>query len=364
MFSTGSSFAQQPAGPSLEAQLRFTKVNVDEEIEVTFVFYNGEMTTFEKPDFSEFKLLIGPMQSSSRTTTTEHGVEVTRQKLSMTYMLKAKHKGIYEIGKAKAKTADGREYYSQPVRIEVVSTNEAIERATNYPTIEKDMFGFLSGVNNQNSPYIIATGPLFYHKWAAAPRTPGALVKDITAITDKSGASEILGIYLWDSTKPRIYIGTKDTGHVLEKLAHLYAGYGNGQYYTRIGTIGSFMFGENAGTLRSVRDYYLGFENMKPWLTSQGRDTVQPRKLHYTWIFSKKARRDAFNNLVAQKGYAIDSLAQQAMGYDKSVIFYLVTISQTVKLEDKELWRKADELLDIAESLGATFAGMTVERDK
>ena len=364
LFSTGNSFAQQSACPSLEAQVRFTKVNLYEEIEVTFVFYNGEISQFEKPDFGELKLLRGPMQSTSRSMTTEHGVEVTRQKMSMAYMLKAKHKGIYEIGKAKAKAADGETYYSQPVRIEVVDNSEEIERTANYPMLEKEMTDFAVRAFDEKTPYIVATGPLFYHSGMAPKRTPGALVREVKAAIGNSEGLQEMGVYIWDSTKPRIYLGMKDTNHIQEKLARLYARYGDGQYYTKIATIGTFMFGENAGTLRSVRDYYLGFEHMKPWLISQGRDTVQPRKLHYTWIFSRKTGRDAFNNLVAQKGYAIDSLARQAMGYDKSVTFYSVTISQTVNLEDKELGRKADELLEIAESLGATFAGMTVERDK
>jgi hypothetical protein len=376
-------YAQQAADKlRLETRVRFTKVSIDEEIEVAFVFHGGELKAFDKPDLSDFIIVRGPMQSTSRMTTMEHGVEETKMSVTMTYMLKAPKTGVFKIGKAKAKTADGGVYYSQSVDIEVAGKNEVIERTGNYPSLEKDMNGFLSRTVDMEAPYLIATGPLFYHKGAKPKKTPAALMKDVKSAL--SGISQVqeIGIYVWDSTKPRVYIGMKDTSHAQEVLAQLYAGYGDGQYYTKIDTRGSFIFGESAGTLRGMRDYYLGFENMKPWLLNQGRDTLMPRRLYYTWIFTHKANRDAFNNRVAMRGYAIDSLHEEGMKYDRSanlgagayrmpmnggdraVIFYSVTISQVTELKDEVMWRKADQLLEIAESLEATFGGMTVEKDK
>lgn len=352
------------AQPRLETQLKYTKVHLDESIHVTFVFHDGELGTFDKPDLQNFKIVSGPMQSSTRSTTIEHGVEVNKSSVRMSYVLKAPHKGVYEIGRAKATTKDGNTYYSDPVKVEVAGNNEEIERTANYPMLENDMTGFMSKAMNVQADYVVATGPLFYHKGAKVQRNPAALMKDILAAAGGSHKAEELAIYLWDSTKPRLYITMDDTSDVLQQLARLYAGYGDGQYFTKVATRGSFVFGESPGTISRIRDYYLGFENMKPWLVSQGRDTTQPRVLHYTWIFSRKNSRDVFNNRVAQLGYAIDSLNEEAVKYDKTVIFYSVTISKRTELKDEVMWRKADELLDIAESLEASFSSMTVEKDK
>lgn len=364
LFTMFHAYAQQTDDkPHLETQVRFAKVALNEDIEVSFVFYGSGVETLDKPDLKEFEIVRGPLQSSSQSMTVEQGVEVKRESLKMTYMLRAKHKGMHEIGKAKAVTKDGKVYYSEPLKIEVTGEIEVAERDGNYPRVETDMGSFLTWSMDNETRYVVATGPLFYHGGAKPQRGPGALTRDIRAAL--AGVSTIteLVTYVWNTNKPRIYIGLKDTSHVLEHLSALYAGYGDAKYFTSVKTIEEYIFGESAATLGSVSQYYQGFENMKSWLGSEGKDTVNPRKITFTWIFSSKVSRDAFNNRVAMIGYAIDSMNEAAVKYDKPVTFYSVTISHTVELKNEVMWRKADELLEIAESLNGSFNGMTIAKD-
>jgi len=85
--------------------------------EVTFTLENGEGSNFEPPSFKDFVVASGP--SRSQSTTIVNG-EVSR-KMSFTYTLKPRRKGIFNIGSAFIKV-DGETYKTKALRIEVVES--------------------------------------------------------------------------------------------------------------------------------------------------------------------------------------------------------------------------------------------------
>ncbi len=105
------------------AQVRF-KASANKVVEVGENFrldfsVNARGTGFQAPNFSNFRVLIGPSTSTSTSISMVNGKTTQSVNYSFAYILQATKEGKFTIGSAKVKV-DGKVYKTQPITIEVL----------------------------------------------------------------------------------------------------------------------------------------------------------------------------------------------------------------------------------------------------
>ncbi|MGN0191152.1 MAG: BatD family protein, partial [Candidatus Cryptobacteroides sp.] len=118
LFAALSAFAQN----SIQVQVH-NVVGADEDFRVVFVI-EGENSpsdfNWECP--SDFDLLIGPMESSSRSISIVNGKRTSSRTVSYTYVLKPRSEGEFVLPPATAKVKDNQ-IQSSPVTVKVIQNN-------------------------------------------------------------------------------------------------------------------------------------------------------------------------------------------------------------------------------------------------
>ncbi len=99
---------------SFEAKTNATQIVKGDYVDVTFTVYNGNMTSFQPPDF---KGLTNLRNSQGQNIEYRNG-RMTRN-ISRTYTLQGRKVGKFTIGAAIAKV-DGKTYRTKPLKIEVL----------------------------------------------------------------------------------------------------------------------------------------------------------------------------------------------------------------------------------------------------
>jgi len=99
---------------SFTAQADAVQVVQGDFVEVTFTLSNGDMQSFQPPDFKGFE-----MMGSSQGSNFEYRNGKMQRKMSRTYTIQGKRPGKYTVGAAKA-SVGGKVYKTKPIKIEVL----------------------------------------------------------------------------------------------------------------------------------------------------------------------------------------------------------------------------------------------------
>lgn len=133
-----------------------SSVKSGERFRVTFEF-NEHPSSFKAPDFSGFRMLSGPNQSTSTSIQIINGETISKQTISYTYILEAIEKGDFEIKPAKA-IINGNNYQSNKISINVYKPEDYTPPTTDPSSPsdkiagkEKELF-VRASVDNKN-PY-------------------------------------------------------------------------------------------------------------------------------------------------------------------------------------------------------------------
>src|SRR4051812_20557244 len=95
------------------------KIGKNDYVQVQFMVENAQnVEAITPPSFRNFSIISGPNQSSGMTSINGN----TKQYVSIDFVLKPQGPGTFTIGSASAK-ADGKEFHSTPVTIEVTSSS-------------------------------------------------------------------------------------------------------------------------------------------------------------------------------------------------------------------------------------------------
>jgi len=100
---------------NFEATTNAGQIVQGDYVDVTFTLSNGNMTSFQPPDFKGFKNL-----RSRDGSNIEYRNGRTKRTISRTYTLEGKRPGKYTIGAATA-TVKGKKYRTKPLKIEVLA---------------------------------------------------------------------------------------------------------------------------------------------------------------------------------------------------------------------------------------------------
>lgn len=100
-------------------------------VEVTFTLSNGDIQSFQPPDFKGFESM-GSKQGSSF----EYRNGAMRRKVSRTYTLQGKRPGKYTVGAATA-TVGGKPYKTKPIKIEVLKPGKKGSREKAFDRINE-----------------------------------------------------------------------------------------------------------------------------------------------------------------------------------------------------------------------------------
>ncbi|MBS1616121.1 MAG: protein BatD [Bacteroidetes bacterium] len=102
------------------ANANANKIGLSDQLTVTYTIQDVEGLQSITPSFKEFKVLGGPFQSQSSNTQVLGNRVIQSSSVSLTFILQARHTGKLNIPAATAKDANGRNYQSNPLEIEVV----------------------------------------------------------------------------------------------------------------------------------------------------------------------------------------------------------------------------------------------------
>ena len=96
-------------------------VSVGEPFRVEFVLKNGDgdINTFEAPDFAGLEVLAGPTQSTSRSVQFVNGKRSSQSTFTITYVVMAQNEGNITIGAAHI-TSDKKQMSTKPTPIEAI----------------------------------------------------------------------------------------------------------------------------------------------------------------------------------------------------------------------------------------------------
>lgn len=101
------------------------QVSVGEQFQLVFEL-NAEGQNFRGPQFTDWRVLTGPMSSTNSSIQIINGQMSRNFTQSYTYVLMAKAEGNFTIGSATI-TVDGKSYKSDPVTIKVTAANAATQ---------------------------------------------------------------------------------------------------------------------------------------------------------------------------------------------------------------------------------------------
>ncbi len=138
------------------ASTSHTSVGIGERFRVTFEI-NTTPTSFDAPDFEGFRVLSGPMQSSSTSIQIINGEQTRIQTYSYSYFLEPLEEGSFEIKPAKA-LVDGEYYNTNKVPIQVVESDEpspaTVDTTDPYDIKTEDLDDlFIRAYASKNNPY-------------------------------------------------------------------------------------------------------------------------------------------------------------------------------------------------------------------
>ena len=94
-------------------------VRVGEQFRLNYVI-NASPSSFNAPEISDFYVLSGPNQSTSRNYQVINGRRSSSITITYTYYLQATGEGEFTLDPAKV-TVEGKEYQSNPVKISVIA---------------------------------------------------------------------------------------------------------------------------------------------------------------------------------------------------------------------------------------------------
>ncbi len=98
-------------------------IEIRTQFRITFEVNSNNPKNLKAPDFKGFKVIYGPTQSSSTSTTILNGETNTEYKVSYTYILETTEEGDFTIQSASV-TVDGKTITSKPVTIKVASAEK------------------------------------------------------------------------------------------------------------------------------------------------------------------------------------------------------------------------------------------------
>ncbi len=104
------------------------QVSAGEQFQLVFEL-NAEGQNFRGPQFTDWRVLTGPMSSTNSSIQIINGQMSRNFTQSYTYVLMAKAEGNFTIGSATI-TVDGKSYKSDPVTIKVTTANAAAQNST------------------------------------------------------------------------------------------------------------------------------------------------------------------------------------------------------------------------------------------
>jgi len=105
-----------------------SRVSLGEQFQVVFEL-NAEGERFKGPDFKDWRVLSGPMSSTSSSIQIINGKMNRSFTQSYTYIISPTKEGKISIGSAQV-VVDGETYKSQPVTVKVVKSNTSNSSAT------------------------------------------------------------------------------------------------------------------------------------------------------------------------------------------------------------------------------------------
>ncbi|MBQ7985337.1 MAG: BatD family protein [Bacteroidales bacterium] len=138
---------------SLNAQINFyakapVSVGVNEGFTLNLTINAGSPSHFQPPEVKGAKIVAGPSQSSSSSTTIINGKVSSSKSFTYSYTLVASKEGSVSISPAKI-TVNGQTYTSNPVKVQVTNNPVSTQRQNN--TRNQPYYSSQPQTNTQNS---------------------------------------------------------------------------------------------------------------------------------------------------------------------------------------------------------------------
>lgn len=105
-----------------------TAIGVGEQFRVVYTVNSKKISNFVAPDFGEFQVVAGPMQSSSSYSSNINGVQTHNTSVTLTYILVANKEGTFTIGPSRI-NVEGSTLKSNALKINVSKNPTQTQRS-------------------------------------------------------------------------------------------------------------------------------------------------------------------------------------------------------------------------------------------
>lgn len=143
-----------------------TAIGVGEQFRVVYTVNSKKISNFVAPDFGEFQVVAGPMQSSSSYSSNINGVQTHNTSVTLTYILVANKEGTFTIGPSRI-NVEGSTLKSNALKINVSKNPTQTQRSQyqgrpqaqpsfqqNNVTVLDDKAIFVKAISNKSTAYI------------------------------------------------------------------------------------------------------------------------------------------------------------------------------------------------------------------
>lgn len=342
------------------ASVKYTKMGLDDQIDVTYYCEGDSVNNFEPAHFSNFEIVDGPRSAQSTRRTTENGRQIEKKSLMMFYVLKPLDTGSLIIEPATISLNNGSKVLSNSLTIKVLPGSVSnVLNGGNHKTLLESKRELEIAMFSSGFPFVVCAGPVYLFDSSSVGHVLSVINDSLRPLLRKKPASKEQGIY-WVHDLPRLYVFVKDTTGIRDAIAAVYPKNDGGIYLTSI-TAPTFMMFTLEADFNNRYAYYEGFGNIKKLLSQHGADTVNDRRIVTSWSFNNTDSRDQFKKQVRKK-YTIEEESDFSPKGVSNVTFKTITISAPVELEINALRKMATTLMNYSDANQGSFLKLEVAR--
>ncbi len=134
------SYVAQAQEVIFSAEASANTIGIEDQVQVTYTIQNIDGGNMQEPVFPGFRVLAGPMRSSSTQMSYNGNQRVVNRSTSFTYVLQANQVGTFKIAPLTAQNASGQKYQSNALQIKVVKGSLMAEQRARQAQNAQDPF--------------------------------------------------------------------------------------------------------------------------------------------------------------------------------------------------------------------------------